>query len=352
METFQRQCSPVQHVLYLRTHKTASSTLVNILFRYGDYRNLSFVLHPKDPNLGWPKRFKISQNLLLDGTRRPNLLCGHTRYNKETMNYLFPRKASKYITTIRNPVEQFESIFNYFGLGRFYGLGQDPNESLKRFLEQATEFNHMFKRRTTGFAHNPMSFDLGLDDTFYQNVTAIKEYIAFLEKEFDLVMISDYFDESVVLMKRLLCWEFDDILYIKANKRIDKERAVKLSEDTIENIKRWNKADVLLYQHFNQTFWRKIELEGEDFYNDLATFRHKKAEITRLCLTNETSDQLWVPRSHKYVKVSTLKQNLSGETKEKCEAMTRFDLPYVQQLREKQQFRSEGNFPARERSPK
>ena len=85
-------------------------------------------------------------------------------------------------------------------------------------------------------------------------------------------MISDYFDESVVLLKRLLCWEFDDILYHKANKRIDEERAVDLSEDAKENIKRWNKADVFLYQHFNQTFWRKIQLEGEDFYNDLATF--------------------------------------------------------------------------------
>jgi len=130
-----------------------------------------------------------------------------------------------------------------------------------------------------------MSFDLGLDYRFYQNVTAIKEYIAFLEKEFDLVMISDYFDESVVLMKRLFCWEFDDILYIKANERIDKERAVHLSEDIRENIKRWNKADVFLYQHLNQTFWRKIQMEGEDFYSDLATFRHKKTEMTHLCFT-------------------------------------------------------------------
>ena len=260
------------------------------------------------------------------------------------MNYLFPRKASKYITTIRNPVEQFESVFNYFRIGKVYGFGGDPRESLERFLKNGTESK---QRRISRLARNPMSFDLGLDERFYQNITAIKEYIAFLEKEFDLVMISDYFDESVVLMKRLLCWEFDDILYIKANKRIDKERAVNLSEDTKENIKSWNKADVLLYQHFNQTFWREIQMEGEDFYNDLATFRYKKAEMTRLCLTNETSIQLWFGR--KYVKVSNLKQNLSGETKEKCETMTRFELLFNHHLREKQQFKSEGNFRARER---
>ena len=204
----------------------------------------------------------------------------------------------------------------------------------------------MFKQRKSRLVRNPMSFELGLDYRFYQNITAIKEYIAFLEREFDLVMISDYFDESVVLMKRLLCWEYDDILYFKANKRIDKERAVDLSEDAKQNIKRWNKADVLPYQYFNQTFWRKIQLEGEDFYNDLATFRHKKAEMTRLCLTNVTSNQLYFPRIQKYVKVSHLKQNLSGETKEKSETMTRFESPHFQYLREKQQFKFEGNFRA------
>jgi len=55
-----------------------------------------------------------------------------------------------------------------------------------------------------------MMFDFGLDYQFYQNLTAVKEYIAFLEKEFDLVKIMEYFEESTVLMKCLLCWKFED----------------------------------------------------------------------------------------------------------------------------------------------
>jgi len=70
-----------------------------------------------------------------------------------------------------------------------------------------------------------MMFDFGLDYQFYQNVTAVKEYIAFLEGEFDLVMIMEYFEESMVLMKRLLSWEFEDFFHIKSNARVDKERA-------------------------------------------------------------------------------------------------------------------------------
>ena len=61
--------------------------------------------------------------------------------------------------------------------------------------------------------------------------------IAFLDREFDLVMIMDYFDESVVLLKRLVCWELDDILYFKSNERQDKERAVVLCDQVKGNIR-------------------------------------------------------------------------------------------------------------------
>ena len=50
-------------------------------------------------------------------------------------------------------------------------------------------------------------------------------------------MIMDYFDESVVLLKRLVCWELDDILYFKSNERQDKERAVGLSDQAKDNIR-------------------------------------------------------------------------------------------------------------------
>lgn len=104
---------------------------------------------------------------------------------------------------------------------------------------------------------NPLLFDLGLSFKHYQNLTAVNEYIQFLDKEFVLAMIMDYFDESLVLMKRLLCWEMDDILYLKLNERIDKEKNTLLTDDVKENVKRWNKADVLLFEYFNEAFWKK-----------------------------------------------------------------------------------------------
>ena len=289
-----------------------------------------------DTLIGWPRRFQVSFSLPLE-IPRPNILCSHTRYNQKPMNYLFPKTTAKYVTILRNPVDQYESVFNYMGLGDIYGFGRDPRKALEIFLSTGIEFEDVFRTASTRLARNPMSFDLGLAYKFHQNVTAIKNYIAFLEKEFDLIMITDYFDESVVLLKRLLCWELDDILYFKSNERQDKERAVNLSDAVKDKIKRWNAADELLFLYFNQTFWRKIEMEGKGFYDDLAAFRRKKEQISRLCLTNGTSLQLQY--KNKYVKAVSLKQNLRAETREHCERMTTGENRYLAHLRRKHSMR-------------
>ena len=165
-------------------------------------------------------------------------------------------------------------------MGKGLGLGDDPVVSLKEFLERPSSFYDTSGARKPSInAGNPMMFDLGLSQKYFQNNTAVTEYIDFLNKEFDLVMIMDYFDESLILLKRLLCSEIDDILNVKVNERLDKEKASNLSDRVKENIKRWNKADVLLFTYFNATFWRKIEMEGSGFYEDLSAFRVLRMEL-------------------------------------------------------------------------
>jgi len=184
-----------------------------------------------------------------------------------------------------------------------------------------------------------MMFDFGLDYQFYQNLTAVKEYIAFLEKEFDLVKIMEYFEESTVLMKCLLSWKFEDFFHIESNARVDKERA-EMSDNLKENIKRWKKADMLLYEHFNRTFWRQINLEREGFYDDLKTFHRMNEEMNQRCFNGTLTLQLVHPS--KYVKSPVLNPNLPAEIKDKCEKMTRKENAYLTHLRNRQSSKSAG----------
>ena len=308
--------------MFLKTHKTGGSTVVNILFRYGDSRNLTFALGAY--HLDWPHRFRLSSTLPIYG--QPNILCSHTVFNKKPMNWLFPREISKYVTIIRNPVDNFESLFNYYHMGTSLGLGDDPVVSLEKFLERPSS--------AIINARNPMMFDLGLNQKYFQSYTAVTKYINFLNKEFDLVMIMDYFDESLILLKRLMCWEIDDIIHVKVNERLDKERASYLSDRVKENIKLWNKADVLLFTYFNATFWRKIEMEGSGFYEDLSAFRKRRLKLQQMCFGNGTGAVQEV-FTGKIVKSYSTRNDLDSSFKFWCNRFTMREDSYLNKLREK-----------------
>ena len=325
------KCSPQHHVLFLKTHKTGSSTMSNIFFRYGDFRNLAFVL-PKFVLFEWPERFQVSFAVPLQ-TRRPNILCSHTRFNKKPMNWLFPKATSKYITILRNPVENFDSTFRYMHLGVRLGMGNKP-DSLQKFLANGISFTKM-RENSSSLIRNPLMFDLGFSFKYYQNLTAVNEYIQFLDKEFDLVMIMDYFDESLVLMKRLLCWEIDDILFLKLNARVKNEKGTILTGDVRENIKRWNKADVLLFEHFNKSFWRKIKDESPSFNEELAIFRQRNSEIRQTCITNKR--HLQTIYEGKQAEGYSLRKNLTPKLLTFCKKLIISEKDYLKYLREKHQ---------------
>lgn len=47
----------------------------------------------------------------------------------------------------------------------------------------------------------------------------------------DLVLIMEYFDESLILLKRKLCWELDDMLYFRLNQRAIEYKENNISDD-------------------------------------------------------------------------------------------------------------------------
>lgn len=333
-----RRCSPVDNVLFLKTHKTGGSTITNILNRYGDSKNLTFVL-PRQKQLFtflWPARFRLSYTAPLYNFGA-NILCNHARFNKRPMNYLFPKeRGSRYITILRHPAAQYESVFNFMHFAKPLGF-KDEDDPLGTFLKFPPPFEEIKPRMKETLAlhlvRNPMLFDLGLDFRYFQNITAVEKYLDFLDKEFDLIMIMEHFDESLLLLKRLLCWEMKDIFYFKLNERQDKQKRKFMSQEVTEDIKSWNRADFMLYQYFNRTFWRKVKAEGPSFQRELKLFRHRNKALTRACL--EKGNFLDEAYTGVYVKGYSLKKNVSKEKKKLCEGMMKNEISYVKYFRER-----------------
>lgn len=132
---------------------------------------------------------------------------------------------------------------------------------------------------------NGQFFDLGLPTTDYHRKNIIKQTIKELYDKFTLVLIYEYIDESLVLLKRRLCWEFDDILYLNfhhANQNTWNKK--NMSSELKEKILQWNQADTQLYDFFNRSLWREIHYEGKEFWNDLHEFKKLRQETENDCL--------------------------------------------------------------------
>lgn len=70
------------------------------------------------------------------------------------------------------------------------------------------------KRAFGKFGFNQMLYDLGFDAS-NKSKDQVDEYIKSLDRQFDLMMIADFMNESLVLLKNVLNWDYDDVSVFK-----------------------------------------------------------------------------------------------------------------------------------------
>ena len=114
----------------------------------------------------------------------------------------------------------------------------------------------------------------------------------------------------------------DDILYIQ--KRISTLR-YNISRNLRQEIRKWNIADMLLYEHFNRTFWRKINDYGADFWRELDEFRRRIKEVSLMC---EADGQATIDDQKHHIAIQK-----SGNNSEFCQSLFRMDGEYTSLIR-------------------
>ncbi|XP_078380141.1 galactosylceramide sulfotransferase-like [Oculina patagonica] len=337
--TTSNSCQPKDNVLFLKTHKTGSSTITNILNRYGDLHNLTVAL-PQDGfyNFFWPLSFEKSFTADLRG-KTPNILCNHARWNKQTMKELMAQEAA-FITILRNPVSQFESTFSYMEFAHLLGIGstknplatffEDPNRTMAKISDfsasgSAVPYLHLLR--------NGQSFDLGLESAQFFIEEKTNDVISELDSNFDLVLMMEYFDESLVLLARELCWDIRDVVYFKLNQRRSSDLKTNLSEELAQKIRQWNRADVLLYNHFNRTFWNKVEKLGSAFWTDVDRLRYYNRVLEEACLLPGEHYTKAYAKQSKEIRGYALKKNLEPQLKLLCGKMITNEIDYIEYLR-------------------
>ncbi|XP_072016905.1 uncharacterized protein [Amphiura filiformis] len=285
------QCKPHDQLVFIKTHKTGSTTLQLIAQMYGYYRNSSFLFNANDRGTGHIRYIKVDITKILpplnvsqgDYDKYANqfdMSTIHFKYNRTFFNTVM-KNDTKYITVLRDPVKQFESAFVFFGYAK------KGNVSTEAWINKW--FNGSKRGR---FLNNNQMLDLGLPVKSFRNKSAVMLYIKKLSREFDLMLITEYFDESLLLLRKLMCWSFDDILYIKQNARTNASHSQSLSQQVKDKIRKRNFADTDLYEYFNQTLWKKIAAYGPSFRRDLQYFKKRQSALYNLCVGNTASQQI------------------------------------------------------------
>ncbi|XP_061769002.1 galactose-3-O-sulfotransferase 3 [Nerophis ophidion] len=246
------------NVAFLKTHKTASTTMQNLLFRFAERNNLTVALPGRacSHQFCYPRLF--SAHFVHPHTLPPNIISSHMRFRKAELHRLMPNDTI-YITILREPAAMFESLFSYYN--QHCESFKAANGSLESFLEQPWHYYRPQDKRSM-YARNTVTFDLGGDKDHASTDAAYAQFLVDeVERVFSLVMIAEHFDESLVLLRHLLSWDLDDIAYVKLNMRTASSKH-QLTPGLSAKIRTWNWLDARLYDHFNSSLWHRLSVLG------------------------------------------------------------------------------------------
>ena len=103
-----------------------------------------------------------------------------------------------------------------------------------------------------------MMWDFGVDPSQFDNESVIFDKVQEIDDTFDLVLITERFPESIVLLKDLLCWNYTDLGSLKLNVH-EKSTKSTLSTEARKALEQWLWADYQLYNHFKVKFDLKVK---------------------------------------------------------------------------------------------
>ncbi|XP_012562287.2 galactosylceramide sulfotransferase isoform X1 [Hydra vulgaris] len=344
---------PKKWLVYLRSHRTGSQTLSNIFYRYGELNNLYFAL-PNAPTFKhyWPLRFHHSHvDKSLINKVAPNFLIDVARTQVSRIKS-FVSRETVFIGVVRNPIDHFQSLYDYMDISYFMALISNGTDLFSEFASNPLEKTSQFVNKTKKYEpifdliKNPQLYDLGFEKKDYKTKLDLKFLIREIDEQFDFVLVNEYMDESLVLLQRKLCWQLSDVIYLK--QRVRKNRQP-ISEKTKKDILRWNQEDEFLYNYFNESLWETLFKQDKTFWDDVKKLKSLSAHLNNKCVESEdktvslskkegvwkrdtfysgkesNSDKVFIPRKH-----------ISKEVLWICERALLNEIEYISLLKTKQ----------------
>ncbi|MED6294588.1 hypothetical protein CHARACLAT_022616 [Characodon lateralis] len=280
-----------------------------------------------------------------------------------------------YFSIVRDPVALAESSFAYYkevapAFRKAKGLGEFVDDP-KRFYESRLRNNH--------YARNLLWFDFGLDHNANFSLALAQLGEDMIRRTFNMILVSEYFDQSMILLRHALCWPLDAVVAFSLNARQQKPSStggvgeswvgkaaaaagvgirgghvqaklppnLSLTEEQREKLRQWNAFDWYLYKAFNKTFWKEIDKFGRtQMEKEVNLLRMRREDLARVCLrdggkpveAHQIRDKNIRPFQSGLVKILgyELQSGLDNVTRKLCVRMIRPEIQYKDVLDSKQ----------------
>jgi len=326
------KCLPVSHIAFLPMDTTtdASSTrsFQRLFAQYGMKNNLSYAL--PTGNNEWRNGLGHSFNPLVGNM---STVIGLTE-NSEDFHFdiifhemifdavkiyeIMPGDTI-FISLLTDPVMKFYDAWvkyedhwlmkeSFKGLSRLEAMSvflNDTDEYLKEprklYLEAQMLKGKGIRKANSKMKHgieplihlvNPQLFVLGFESTEFRQVDNLYQaMIKSTESQFHLMLLDEYFEDSLAVLKHKLCWTVRDVVYLAAAiKRPQHSRRYEdfgLTDELVDKIRNLNKGDVQLYDTFQEVFWNTLETIGRARVNVIKHQIFSNADkIVQRCIKN------------------------------------------------------------------
>ena len=261
------------YILFYKTHKTGSSSVQNVLMRLAlKYKSPILWAKGDGTGIGYPRKFTF--DMVRNAPHSVKMHCNHVNPSEKLIE-MFPeqkdmKKDNKKLfqfTIMREPLGLMKSAYNYFeSTGASPCLGKSG--TLKNYLDNFSKFSAI--KSYHPFCKNAVAFDLGYRNDV-TDLKSIKNIINELDQKLDLVLILEYYWESMILMKEALGLTLEDVVSFKLNRAVSRPSKINISEEEEPKyrklVQEYIKVDSMLYDHFKLKFEKKMDALGLDYIN-------------------------------------------------------------------------------------
>ncbi|XP_053385833.1 galactosylceramide sulfotransferase-like [Mercenaria mercenaria] len=322
-----QQKQEVRHIGFLKVHRAASSTMQNMFFRFGLKRNLTYVFtnHPKYFSRTAQRHLPLVKPRYRNGY---DILCNHGVFNYDIYSSLLP-KDTVYLAIVRDPLAVFISAVNY------YSQKSQNIDYIARIrgnrLQYLIQRPEVYDKEFFSYTKNVMARDFGFPETNDQS--QIDSKLKELGHIFKLVLLSEHFEDSLILMKRYLNWKLKDILFLPNNVYEKGQTGIDLTLNNTEQFEIRNQLDYSVYNYFYKKFWDQFNEETDDIDSEVKHFKNVLFHLKTFCNNKiefpENDGSVLTVEESKWTEQFIVKF-------EDCKYMTMYELEFIELLRRKQ----------------